>query len=324
MNNNQLALTHMSLERKTSERKSIEWLTLQLNQSATQFIPIWQGEYFFADNELLQLTTAQLDYPIELLIGCCYLLGIDDLNDSAVLLLDLSLVLDEQAQALALLAAHFQLAEDTIKHTGFRWQVPLLDKALAANLAYGRSLALWHQSARYCGYCGGETHSIEAGHCRECHQCQHQFFPRTDPVVIMLVEYQASDQPNRCLLAGHHRTPGNLVSTLAGFVDPGESLEQAVRREVFEEAGIQVGDVEYIASQPWPFPHSIMIGFFAKAITKDICIDAEEISHAQWFDAKQVAQFSDWGDDDDNIQIPKKESIARHLIELWLSKNKEM
>ncbi len=320
-----LALTQMSLARKTSERKSPQWLATEISRASTKFIPIWHGEYFFAEKQLLQITREQLESiepSIEQLMCCCYLLGVEKFTDAAVFVIDLSLLFSEQTQVLNWLAKQFQLAPEAIKNNGFRWQLPFLTPEFAANLGYGRSLALWHQSAAFCGYCGGQTQSEEAGHSRRCRQCQRQVFPRTDPVVIMLVEYRQPGQPALCLLAGHNGSPENLVSTLAGFVDPGESLEQAVRREVFEEAGITVGNVEYIASQPWPFPHSIMIGFVAQAITKEICIDPEEISYARWFNAEQVAEFSDWGADDDNIQIPRKESIARHLIELWQARQK--
>ncbi len=161
----------------------------------------------------------------------------------------------------------------------------------------------------------------ERGHSRKCTNevCSKETFPRTDPVVIMLVEYQPENGPAQCLLAQHHHSKYQVVSTLAGFVDPGETLEEAVIREVKEEAGVDVESVTYLASQPWPFPGSLMTGFFAKAINNTINIDDDELVDAQWYTAAQVRQFDNWGDDGDNIQIPRKESIARYLIERWLA-----
>jgi NAD+ diphosphatase len=144
-------------------------------------------------------------------------------------------------------------------------------------------------------------------------------FPRTDPAVIMLVEHRPESGPSRCLLARNARFPSRMMSTLAGFVDPSESLEETVEREVYEESGIQVTNVTYQASQPWPFPSSIMLGFHALALTTEIRIDSIEIEEAGWFSAEQLGNFGEWGDAGDGYCLPRKDSIARYLIETWMA-----
>jgi NAD+ diphosphatase len=136
----------------------------------------------------------------------------------------------------------------------------------------------------------------------------------------MLVTQQlsAGEEP-RCLLGRAATWPAGVYSTLAGFVEPGESLEQAVQREVFEEAAIRTEDVRYIASQPWPFPRSIMLGFEAKAVSSDIKIDPEELEDARWFTRKELHTFGNWGDDRYKLQLPRHDSIARYLIDRWMN-----
>lgn len=149
----------------------------------------------------------------------------------------------------------------------------------------------------------------QAGHVRRCSNadCALEHF-RTDPAVIMLVH-----DDEKCLLATHQRIKSGMYSTLAGFVEPGETLEQAVKREVMEETGIQVGAVEYAGSQPWPFPTSLMLGFYATAETYDINIDPNELSDAQWFTRDDLLAFRNIGK-----LLPSRDSIARNMIEAWL------
>ena len=151
-------------------------------------------------------------------------------------------------------------------------------------------------------------------------ECGAPSFPRTDPAVIMLITHQPTSGPAQCLLGRQAIWPEGNYSTLAGFVEPGESLEEAVAREVHEEAGIRVKNITYQASQPWPFPASIMLGFWGEATTTDIQVDEHEIEAASWFDAPDLRTFGEWGDDDTKFHLPRKDSIARFLIETWLTK----
>jgi NAD+ diphosphatase len=197
----------------------------------------------------------------------------------------------------------------------------LLNAQDAAMLAYARGLLFWNRNSLFCGRCGMPTIQKQGGHAKHCsnENCGHLTFPRTDPAVIMLIEdYSNPDQP-RCLLGRNAKFPNRMMSTLAGFVDPSESLEETVVRESFEEAGIIVGEVTYQASQPWPFPSSIMLGFRALATTTDIRIDGVEIEEAGWFTVEQLKSFGEWGDDDENYCLPRSDSIARYLIESWIS-----
>lgn len=194
---------------------------------------------------------------------------------------------------------------------------PLLPPDEAALLAYAKGVLYWQQNSQFCARCGGANHLQHAGHAMQCQQCEKQVFPRTDPAVIMLVERVSASGERYCLLGRSPAWPEGVYSTLAGFVETGESLEEAVAREVFEEAGIIVSNARYLASQPWPFPQSIMLGFVATAETEEITIDENELAEARWFTDHEIATFGSWGDDSPGPKLPRPDSIARFLIESW-------
>jgi NAD+ diphosphatase len=175
-------------------------------------------------------------------------------------------------------------------------------------LAQARGMHHWRRTHRFCGTCGQPLAVEQGGHRLSCAQ-GHQHFPRTDPVVIMLVTHA-----DRALLARGVRFPaGNTVSALAGFIEPGESAEEAVAREVFEEVGVRTGDVRYLASQPWPFPGSLMLGFHAAALDTDLTVDATEIVHARWVTRDEIRTA-----DPADFTLPDRTAIARRLIDAWL------
>ncbi len=176
-----------------------------------------------------------------------------------------------------------------------------------ALLAYARAMMTWHQRHRFCGACGAPTESQQAGHLRRCTraECAAEIFPRTDPAVIMLV-----CDGDWCLLGRQARWPPGVYSALAGFVEPGESLEDAVAREVMEEAGVAIEGCEYHSSQPWPFPSSIMLGFWATARRGEVHVDGSELEEARWLHRDQVLA--------QEVRLPPKLSIARRLIDDWL------
>jgi NAD+ diphosphatase len=180
-------------------------------------------------------------------------------------------------------------------------------------LAYARGLAYWHSRNRYCGVCGGATVSSEGGHVRRCQLCDAQHFPRSDPAVIVLVVHDHPQHGPRCLLARSARFPAGLYSTLAGFVEPGESLEETVQREIFEEAGVVVEELQYRSSQPWPFPTSLMLGFRARAQGDTMAIDPDELVDAGWYSRAELLD-----PERRPVKLPNRDSIARHLIEDWL------
>jgi len=187
---------------------------------------------------------------------------------------------------------------------------PAMAHTDGAVLAYARALAWWHQRTRFCGVCGSPTESKEAGHVRVCTnpECGAEHYPRTDPAVIVLVV-----DGERCLMGRSARFPPGMFSTLAGFVEPGESLEDCVAREIHEESNIRVKDVRYHSSQPWPFPQSLMVGFYARAATTEIMIDQDELVECFWADRSLILNPPN----DGTFGLPRPDSIARRLIEDW-------
>ena len=186
----------------------------------------------------------------------------------------------------------------------------LLDAPDAAILAHARAMAYWHQRHRFCGDCGSPTESREGGYVRVCSnaQCGQHHFPRSDPAIIVLVE-----SGNRCLLGRKPSWPDGLYSTIAGFVEPGECIEQAVIREVSEETGVRVGEIHYQSSQPWPFPSSLMLGFRARAADPTIRVDQDELQDAQWFTREQIRS----GLLEKRLRLPTNISVSHRLIEGW-------
>ena len=194
--------------------------------------------------------------------------------------------------------------------TGLREAAPLLSAFDAGLFAYAKALLLWHTRAGFCGACGATTESIRGGHCRRCTRdgCGLEHYPRTDAAVIMLVR-----DGDRALIGRAPGWPEKLYSTLAGFVEPGESLEDALRREVFEESGVRVGACRYHSSQPWPFPASLMVGYHAEALDPAITL-GDELADARWVRADALLDDVRGG----RIRLPFPVSISYRLIHDWL------
>jgi NAD+ diphosphatase len=198
--------------------------------------------------------------------------------------------------------------EGDVRWAGLREVGGLLPAGDANILATATGLATWHRTHRFCGTCGHATRSDWAGHRRVCDSCGREHFPRTDPAIIVLVTHG-----DRCLLARNPAWPPRFASTLAGFVEPGESLEDAVAREVYEEVGLRLDrdSITYHSSQPWPFPSSVMLGFTAVALDDALTPDPEEVADAAWWTAEELL--------DGAIGMPPPVSIARRLIDDWIS-----
>jgi NAD+ diphosphatase len=187
----------------------------------------------------------------------------------------------------------------------------LVSPPMVSALGEARSMLDWHRRHRFCANCGQQTDSAGAGWRRICPNCKAQHFPRVDPVVIMLVT-----DGERCLLGRQPQFLPGMYSALAGFIEPGETFEHAVYREVLEEAGIRCTDVRYYASQPWPFPSSLMIGCFARATGTEIVVDKNELEDARWFTRAEVAGMLD-GTHAQGLSAPKPFAIAHHLLKAF-------
>ena len=209
----------------------------------------------------------------------------------------------------------FWLKENNIIIDDLRKYGPILDDIEASFLALSNGMFFWHNTHKFCGSCGFQNYSTEGGFVMKCSndKCGKSHFPRTDPAIITLISFK-----DKVLLGRSPRFPDSMYSTLAGFVEPGESLEQALEREVFEEVGIKVKNIKYFNSQPWPFPASLMLGFFAEAINDQMTIDYDEIEDAQWFsinELKSLQHPSIKG----GFKLPRVDSIARRLVDTWIN-----
>ena len=310
--------THGTLDRADRLRRDERALAELRGTPGTRLLPVWRGTVLVArgGSRLASLAhDAELPAAEEIFLGL-----IDGAAHFAVPLPDL----DERARGG--LAARATASDGTPLEAEFvdlRLAGPMLPADEGALLAYARGLAWWQGNARFCERCGHPLRSVAGGHVRRCANPgkPHDSFPRIDPAVIMLVVHEARDDlPERCLLGRSPAWPEGVFSTLAGFVEPGESLEQAVAREVFEESAIEVRDVRYVASQPWPFPRSIMLGFTARARGTALVVDESELADARWFTREEIATFGNWGDGGDGPKLPRADSIARFLIDRWATR----
>ncbi|SNY91848.1 NAD+ diphosphatase [Cohaesibacter sp. ES.047] len=203
----------------------------------------------------------------------------------------------------------------TVRDVGLK---ALLPPDQVGAVAQATSLLHWHDTQRYCSKCGALTQVALSGARRDCPSCSSFQFPRTDPVVIMLAIHRDEAGIERCLLGHHTRFDSPMYSTLAGYMEQGETLEHAVRREIEEEAGIAIGAVQYLTSQPWPFPSSLMLGCFAEALSSEISIDPTELTNAGWFTRDQVREMLSRDSSCGLPHIPGRFSIAAWLIRYWV------
>ncbi len=305
------------LDRAAESRKDDAWLTLQAAREDKRLVPVWRDLNFMGHSPGDTLS------PFAMTLAGTRVAALQEYGDLPWIFLGL----EAQTPFFAVDLSSWSEDEAAALHPDaefmdLRRRGPFLQQRDAALMAYARAITHWHRSHQYCGRCGSPTTSMHGGHARVCSNpdCARESYPRTDPAVIMLVEYLADDgSAPLCLLGRQAVWPPGVYSTLAGFVDPGENLEEAVIREVREEAGIEVTDVRYLGSQPWPFPASIMLGFTARALSRELSIGEDELHDARWFSARELATFGDWNDDSASLRLPRRDSIARLLVEYWLA-----
>lgn len=279
-------------ERLDARRQDAAWVAAALQAADTRYVPvraglnsyIWQGDTPRA--LLLDAATAQ---PLQAAAFCCVLLG--EVQGAPCFALGL-----EEGAPLP-----------TAQHDDLRGVSGLLATDELALLGYARAMVHWQRQQRFCGHCGTLMQDQRAGHERKCGNCGSQYFPRIDPAIIVLVTDGA-----RCLLGRQPSWPKGRYSTIAGFVEHGETLEAAVIREVKEETNIEVQTPRYVSSQPWPYPGSLMLGFRAEAKSRDIHNNDGELEHAAWFSRDDIADSVDSG-----LMMPPSRSISYKLIKGW-------
>ncbi len=287
------------LDREGLRRRDRAWLDGLLADPTSRFLPVWQAKPLLK-REPRSLAWAKREFFEDLETPEPVFLGSGD--GVAYFAIDVSAAEKPEVT--------FGIA-DVASFDELRTAVALLPAADAAIAAQARSLVDWHARHRHCPACGGHTRSVLGGANRVCFDCQAEHFPRTDPVAIAVVV-----RGDQCLLGRSPGWPAQMFSALAGFVEAGESLEDAVRREVFEEAGVRVGRVTYVASQPWPFPSSLMLGCVAQAESEALAINPGELEEARWFsrDALRAALAGQRGD----LGVAPPFAIAHHLIRAWV------
>jgi len=292
-----LALSRGEVDRSTERRSDAAWLAAAWADPGTRVLVVDDGQALVRSGE----GPAELVFvsPAQAPEGVRFLLGTD--ADGVVYF--------GLAAALAPPDGE-QVTDSGVRPISLRQAGPLLSDRDAGLMTHAVALGNWHAVHTHCPRCGALTEPELAGHSRRCVADGSEHFPRLDPAVIMLV----TDPDDRCLLARNAMWPERRVSILAGFVEPGESAEQAVAREVHEETGISIGAVRYVGSQPWPMPHSLMLGFRARATgSLEIKVDSDEIAEARWFSRAELRASIASGE----IRLPPPVSIAHRIIESW-------
>ena len=281
------------VDRIGERRKDPAWLSSALESQESRFVPVWGDQSLVGGDPLhaIMLERRQINRFI------------DDPGE----LIFLGLFHDRPAFAFAISADVDPPFGELGEFHDLRFLGTVLPPDEANLAAHARALVIWHALQMFCGVCGSSARSAAAGNSRVCanHDCGREIFPRVDPAIIVLVS-----DGERCLLGRQKNWPDGRYSTIAGFVEPGESLEDAVRREVYEETNVHTNDVAYHSSQPWPFPSSLMLGFVATATSTDIVLNDSELEDAQWFTRKELRSGFP--------KLPFRISIARRLVDHWI------
>jgi NAD+ diphosphatase len=285
------------IDRAAHLRDDESWIAAQLDGRHARIVPIWRTRNLILPGNPPQGVVLELNRGLLVAANTVVFLGL----------------IDEVAH----FAADFSSYDDPPleEHGQFRdlrGIGQLLAHREGALLVYARATIQWHARHQFCGVCGSPSVSRESGHMRKCTNadCAVEHFPRLDPAVIMLVH----DGGDRLILGRQKNWPAGQHSVLAGFVESGESLEDSVAREIYEEAGVAVTDIQYHSSQPWPFPSSIMLGFTARATSMTLNVNREELEDAAWFTRDDLLNSPE----NNSFRLPRKDSISRRLIEDWM------
>jgi NAD+ diphosphatase len=292
------------LDRAAHFRMNKEWLASAAADKRTLFIPVWKLMPFLIKNHQGKRETGWVTTELasHLIKPGAPLIFLGMQRDTAHFAIDISKQTDPTSEGP--LAGLGQFAD-------LRTVAEEIDAGDAAILAQAKSLIDWHQRHGFCANCGHATVLADAGYKRYCESCNTEHFPRTDPVVIMLALHA-----DKCLLGRQAKWPQGFYSALAGFVEPGETIEEAVARELHEEAGIKTGEVFFHSTQPWPYPSSLMIGCYATATTSEITLDMNELSDAKWFTKEQCRTAMAGGSKD--LRMPPSLAIAHQLVKSWV------
>ncbi|MHC9511260.1 NAD(+) diphosphatase [Kangiella sp. M94] len=295
------ALQFNQLDRQAELRINPTQLRELAQQADSSILPVHRQQLLTQDESLLWLNWSELSDTVE------------DIQDKHLIYLGQVQEADQNKHYFSYRLTepdYFIKQFPSVSLKGLRELLPVLSEAesFLANVAIG--IEHWHNTHQYCGYCGHATYSKLAGFVRQCsnQECGKEHYPRTDAAVICAITYQ-----DKILLGRQAQWPENRYSVIAGFVEPGESLEQAVAREANEEAGLTVINIQYFGSQPWPFPQSLMTGFTAEATHPSIALKDDELEHAAWFTRRQINELVGSG----QLILPYKYSISRTLIEHW-------
>jgi len=294
------------LNRMGNERRNAEWLRQKMDEPETCFLPLWQLRPLMMPGEEMRIGWCQRQDVQPFIKQGATVLLLGQINGRSHFAVDVSMAGQKKADA---------PLQDYGKWIDVRSAAASCSGTDAAILAQSRSMLDWHARNGFCSVCGQPSRMGEAGYSRKCSDeaCGAMHFPRTDPVTIMLVL-----DGERCLLGRQKIFAPNSYSALAGFMEPGETIEETVRREIFEEAGIRVGDVRYIFSQPWPFPSSLMMGCFGTAETTEINVDTNELEEARWFSRDEVAEMVNNWQNQTKLRMPAPLAIAHQLAQAWL------
>jgi NAD+ diphosphatase len=294
------------LDRASEKRTDADWIAAKRRDASSFILPMWRLQPFILGSEKaappveLGLLHPGLCDSLAAQDAPCVFLGLE--GNKAMFALDISAARDPVSEGPIAGLGHFRDA----RAAGAT--LPMKDAAI---MGQAKAMIDWHNRHGFCAQCGTASRLTDAGWRRICDECKAEHFPRTDPVVIMLAVHG-----DACLVGRNKRFPGNFYSALAGFMEPGESIEEAVRRELMEEVNLKVGKVHYHATQPWPFPSSLMIGCLAEAESRDFKPDGEEISDARWLD-RETAKRLVAGERLADISVPPAVAIAHHLIKAF-------